>query len=150
MERSKRLLSFFLLFITSVSGCAGYHSKCYDGPELEKSKISIITTDDQFVTIGGVDGEKIKFSKASNFFNGLMWDGRFPRTVSVLPGHHSILPCYQNPYEASCANSWFDIDTKADQTYIIKHKRQDNKMYEFSIEPQQESDRTTHQKLLNL
>lgn len=150
MKQSKHLLSLFLLFMTAVSGCGGYHSKRYEGPELEKSKISIITTDDQFVTIGGVDGEKEKFSKASDFFNGLMWGARFPRTVSLLPGHHSILPCYQNPYEASCAESWFDIETEADQTYIIKHERLDNKKFRFWIEPQQKSDRTTHQKLLNL
>jgi hypothetical protein len=150
MKRSKRLLLLFL-FIITVSGCGGYHAKCYEGPELDKSQISIITTDDQFVTIGGVDGEKIEFSKASNLLNGLMWDGRFPRTVTVLPGHHSILPCYQNPYESGCADNWVDIETKADQTYIIKHKRLDNdKRLKFWIESQQEPDRTTHQKLLNL
>ncbi len=137
-----------LPIIFLIVGCGGYHAKSYSGPELDKSEISIITTDDQFVTIGGVDGEKINMKKASNYFNALMWGGRYPRTISVKPGLHSIWPCFQNPYERACAAGWMHIETEAGKSYIIKHTRtiETGKKYEFWIEEQKEEDRTQHQK----
>ena len=145
------ILALSLIFVCII-GCGGYHSKNYTGPKLDRSEVLIITTDDQFVTIAGVDGEKIKFSKPSNLFNGLIWGGRFPRTISVLPGQHTIWPCYQNPYETGCAVDWIYIETAPGQSYIIKHKRseENNKKIEFRIEKQNETDRTTHQKILDL
>ncbi len=140
-----------ILFFPLISGCGGYHAKCYPGPELEKSQTSIITTDDQFVTIGGVDGERIKHTSSFLlFFNAMLWDGRYPRSVTVLPGNHRILPCYQGPYKAGCASHWLEIETKAEQSYIIKYNLGENKGYEFWIEPQRKSDRTVHQELLSL
>lgn len=143
------LISLFFFFLIS---CGGYHSRQYNGPELDKSQISIITTDDQFITIGGLDGKKIDMSTASNFSNALIWGGRFPRTVSVLPGQHSIWPCLQNPYERGCAEGWIYLETKAGQTYIIKHERsnQNKEMVKFWIENQDGTEKTQHQKLLGL
>ncbi len=137
---------FFLL-----ASCGGYHSRQYSGPELDKSETSIISTDDQFITIGGLDGEKIDMSTASNFSNALIW-GKFPRTITVLPGRHSIWPCIQNPYENACAEGWIHIETKAGQSYIIKHERSkhNKKMIKFWTENQDGTEKTQHQKLLGL
>ena len=149
MNRSRFfiLIPFFFLI-----GCGGYHSRQYSGPELDRSQISIITTDDQFVTIGGLDGKKIDMSTASNFSNAMMWGGRFPRTISVLPGQHSVWPCYQNPYQSACAEGWIDLETKAGQSYILKHERskENKKIIKFWIENQERTEKTRHQKLLNL
>ncbi|MBI4685466.1 MAG: hypothetical protein HY755_09735 [Nitrospirae bacterium] len=153
MKKINYTFLILLLLCIFVIGCGGYHSKSYSGPELDKSEISIITTDDQFVTIAGVDGKKIDRSNSSNFFNALMWGGRFPRTISVKPGCHSIWPCYQNPYEEVCAEGWIDIETEHGESYIIKHERTkeaNSKKIKFWIEKQEESDKTRHQKLLGL
>lgn len=151
MKRTKYLLSAFILLFTLTAGCGGYHAKCYPGPELERSQTSIITTDDQFVTIGGVDGERIKLTSSFLLFlNAVFWDGRYPRTVTVLPGNHRIMPCYQGPYITGCVNHWLEIETKAEQTYIIKYNYGENKNIEFWIEPQRNRDRTVHQDLLGL
>ncbi len=132
--------------------CGGYHSRQDSGPELDKSKISIITTDDQFVTIGGLDGKRIDISKSPNFKNALIWGGRFPRTITVLPGWHSVWPCYQNPYESACSEGWIELETKAGQSYIIKHERskENKKIIKLWIQNQDGTEKTQHQKLLNL
>ncbi len=145
--------SYFLLLVVLFifTSCGGYHSRQYSGPILDKSKVSIITTDNQFTTIAGVDGEKVDLYTASNISNVLIW-GRFPRTISVLPGKHSIWPCFQNPYENVCAEGWIDIETKAGHSYVIKHERsvQNKKMIKFWVENQDSTEKTQHQKLLGL
>ena len=150
----KSKISFFVLALVFclITSCGGYHSRQYAGPELDKSKISIITTDDQFVTIGGIDGKKIDMTTASNFSNAMIWGGRFPRSISILPGQHSIWACYQNPYESACAEGWINVETKAGQTYILKHERykENKKRIRFWIENQDGTEKTQHQKLLNL
>lgn len=149
----KKIFFFILtLAFSLLTSCGGYHSRQYSGPELDKSQVSIITTDDQFVTIGGFDGKKIDMSTALNFSNALMWGGRFPRTISVIPGKHSIWPCYQNPYESACAEGWIDVETKAGQSYVLKHERsyENKKIIKFWIENQDGTEKTQHQKLLNL
>ena len=150
----KKLLFFVLVPVFIIlTGCGGYHSRQYSGPELDKSLISVITTDDQFVTLGGVDGKRIDMPTASNFSNAIIWGGRFPRTISVLPGQHSIWPCYQNPYEGGCAEGWINVETKAGQSYILKHERLEEnkiKVIKFWIENQDGTEKTLHQKLLNL
>lgn len=146
-----RNIFFFLAFVLMLlMGCGGYHSRQYSGPEQDKSKISIITTDDQFVTIGGLDEKRIDMKTASNFSNAIIWGGRFPRTITVLPGKHTIWPCYQNPYESGCAEGWIQVETKPGQTYIIKHERIEKKVIKFSIENQDGTEKTQHQILLNL
>jgi len=146
-----RLIGLIIIPLLLLLSCAGYHSKQYNETELDKSQIAIITTDDQFVTIGGLDGKKIDMFTVSNFTSGLLWGGRFPRTISVLPGAHSICPCYQNPFETGCADAWIDIETEAGQSYLIKHERADEnkKSIRFWIEKQAGTERTLHQKLLN-
>ncbi|MBU3949920.1 MAG: hypothetical protein KJ826_17090 [Proteobacteria bacterium] len=121
MKRFFSILILSVLFLFS-NGCGGYRARNYEGPKLDVSEISIITTDDQFVTIGGIDGKK-SIDK-SDTVNVLIW-GRYPREISVLPGKHSILPCYQNPYENACAENWITIETEPGQTYIVKHERLD-------------------------
>ncbi len=130
-------------------GCGGYHLKQYRGPKKEKSEIGIITTDDTFLSIVGFDGKQIDIATMSNMFNALMW-GRFPRTISVLPGKHSFLPCFQHPYGGFCAKSW--IDVKAGQSYIVRHKQHigERSSVEFWIEIQDDDEKTMHQYFLGL
>ena len=90
-------LSLFLLCFF-FSSCAGYHVKCYNGPKLPDSEVSVITTEDQFTTIGGIDGKRT--IKRTNLWHFLMYSiwGQEPRKVSVLPGEHALLPCHENPF----------------------------------------------------
>ena len=148
----KQSIFFLIMVCLFLMRCGGYHSRQYDGPERDKSQISIITSDDQFVTIGGLDGKMINMANVADISNALIWDGRFPRTVSILPGHHAVLPCYQKKAEQTCAEGWIDVETKAGQTYILKHERlkENTKIIQFWIENQDGTERTLHQKLLNL
>jgi len=134
-----------LTIVALISGCGGYHSRKYDGPELDKSLVSTITTDDQFVGIGGLDGKKtIEMSNPSDFYNVAMW-GRYPRTITVLPGDHKILPCMGK----HCGGNWINIKTEPGQTYLIKHElEKDSDRYRIWIDKQDESERTVHQKVL--
>jgi hypothetical protein len=134
-----------LILVVVLSGCGGYHSRKYDGPELDKSQVATITTDDQFIGIGGLDGKNtIEMTNPSDFFNVVTW-GRYPRTITVLPGDHKILPCMGK----HCGVNWIDISTEPGQTYFIKHElEKDTNRYRIWIDKQEESERTVHQKIL--
>ena len=134
-----------LTIVVTMSGCGGYHSRKYDGPELDNTQVSTITTDDQFVGIGGLDGKKtIDMTNLSDIYNVAMW-GRYPRTITVLPGEHKILPCMGK----RCGGNWIDIKTEPGQTYLIKHELENNsERCRIWIDKQEESERTVHQKIL--
>ncbi|NJD91205.1 MAG: hypothetical protein FIA91_06790 [Geobacter sp.] len=138
-------MTLLLLLVATLSGCGGYHSRKYDGPELDKSQVSIITTDDQFVGIGGLDGKKtIEMTNPSDLLNVALW-GRYPRTITVLPGDHKILPCMGK----QCGGNWIDIKTEPGQSYLIKHElEKDTNRYRIWIDKQEEPERTVHQKIL--
>ena len=125
-----------LLFIFSLSGCAGYHSKVYSGKKLPDSEVSTITTDNRKITISGIDGDKtIKLSNPSNFLNVAL-TGKFPRTITVLPGKHALMPCYEDGFRRGYAENWLHVEAEAGETYIIKHKehQKDPLVLEFWIE----------------
>jgi hypothetical protein len=122
-------------------GCGGYQTRNYAEPELGEDKISTITTDDQFITIAAVNGQKsLDTSNPKNVMNAILW-GRNPRTVHVLPGKHQILPCMENPYEHVCAESWLTIETEPGKTYVIRHERRDDKRIGFWSEEQKKDNK---------
>lgn len=139
-----RILILTLLVIF-INGCGGYHSKKYEGPDLDKSQVSIITTNDQFIGIGGLNGKKtIEMTNPSDFLNVLTW-GRYPRTITVLPGEHKILPCIRG----ACGDNWIYIKTEPGQSYIVKYAIETDTRYKIWIDKQTEAERTLHQKILD-
>ena len=141
---AKIILLIFLVIV--LGGCGGYYSKKYDGPDLDKSQVSIITTDDQFICIGGLDGKKtIEMTNPSDFLNVVTW-GRYPRTITVLPGEHEILPCIRD----KCGNNWINVKAEPGKSYLVKHSvDKDSNRYKIWIDLQEEAERTVHQQILN-
>lgn len=145
MKTTTKMILLLALLGIFLGGCAGYHSKKYDGPDLDSSQVSVITTEDQFTGIGGLDGKKtIEMTNPSDFLNVVAW-GRYPRTITVLPGEHKILPCVRS----ACGNNWINIKAEPGQSYIVKQEfEKANNGYSLWIEKESESERTMHQKIL--
>jgi hypothetical protein len=102
---------------------AGFNVKAYDGPKRPGSKVAIITTDDGFVSIRGVDGkETINRKNIWHLFMIIVMEWG-PRNIFVAPGEHFILPCYENPYEFICAENWLCIEAEAGRRYVVKSER---------------------------
>ncbi len=145
MKTKLKMILWMTAVVIFLSGCGGYHKRKYDGPELDRSQVSIITTDDQFIGIGSLDGKKtIEMTNPADFLSVVSW-GQYPRTITVLPGEHKILPCMRG----HCGENWIDVKAEPGLSYIVKHQfEKDSKRYRIWVDKQEESERTMHQKIL--
>jgi len=135
MKKMRRLLLVVSALFFFVTGCGGYHVKCYPGPEMNKSGIVTITTDDSMLRIVNLDRQSIELNTFWEYVNAIFVYGFHPRTITVLPGAHSLMPCLDLYDSTVCANSLLDIEAKAGDSYIIKHTYIGSKNVSFSIEP---------------
>lgn len=88
----------FFFILLSLMACATPYTKVYDGPELDKTEIAILSGwvkgkglyDEPlgWVSIVKVDGNEL----------GGMWEGR-PTEVHLLPGKHVIDVRYESPMQ---------------------------------------------------
>jgi hypothetical protein len=117
MKKATRIIVTAIISTMLGCGCGGWHFRAYDGPELPSTEVATIKTDDiRFVVIGSVDGKR-----PYDFFKGMMWSGKPPGVVYVLPGVHTIAPSYCG-INKCVTKGYFAFEAKAGHTYTIRHK----------------------------
>ena len=128
-QRKKVSLIIVVLFtslILSMNLCLAADSKAvkvYPGPELRNDQISIITTNDQNLTIMDID-DQVTLDKLTpkGVYNTHLWEGKSPRIVHVLPGKHLIRPCLERTNNRLCSKKFLEIETEPGKTYMVMYE----------------------------
>lgn len=122
---SKRYILFFALLLFLVSSCSVIR---YTDPDAPKWAVgSLKTDDDTAIRIESVDGKRAAgFLRGESVFE-------YPSQVNLLPGFHTVVPCYLT-LNNTILGPPLTFYVQKENEYIIRHKVKWDKSLRFWVE----------------